>query len=86
MAAFMRFLIDLGIPLPEPLPCTADFVLNFNLKLQFQKPEMSPDAIQNIVKDAQGLAYQLDDAGLEYTLRKNLEKLTQKFREDPDEL
>jgi len=29
---FMRFLIDLGIPLPEPLPCTAEFVLAFARK------------------------------------------------------
>ena len=85
-ATFMRFLIDLGIPLPEPLPCTADFVLNFNLKLQFEGPEMSPEAIQNIVKDARALRIELDDAGLEYTLRKNVEKLARKFREDPDDL
>ena len=85
-AAFMRFLIDLGIPLPEPFPCTADFVLNFNLKLQFEGPEMSPEAIQNIVNDAQALHIELDDAGLEYTLRKKVEKLAQKFRDDPDDL
>ena len=85
-ATFMRFLIDLGIPLPEPLPCTADFVLNLTLKLEFQKPEMSPEAIHNIIKDAQDLHIELDYPGLEYSFRKNIETLTHKLREDPDDI
>ena len=80
------FLIDLGIPLPEPLPCTADFVLNLTLKLEFQKPEMSPEAIHNIIKDAQDLHIELDYPGLEYSFRKNIETLTHKLREDPDDI
>lgn len=85
-ASFMRFLIDLGIPLPEPLPCTADFVLNNNLKLEFQQLEMSPDAIQNIVKEARSLHINLDDAGLAYTLARSLEGLTHQFHMDPDDI
>ena len=84
--AFMHFLMDLGTPLPEPLPCTADFVLNFNLKLEFEEPEMSPEAVHNIVKEARTLHIALDDAGLEYTLRKRIKKLAQKVCEDPDDL
>ena len=83
---FMRFLMDLGTPLPEPLPCAADFVLNFNLKLEFEEPELSSESVHNIVKDARALRIELDDAGLEYTLRKRIEKLAQKFREDPEDL
>ena len=62
-ATSIRFLTDLGIPLPEPLPATTDFVLNYNLKLEFQKPELSPDAIRNIVQDAGALHIALDDPG-----------------------
>ena len=85
-ATFMRFLIDLGIPLPEPLPSTADFVLNLNLKLEFQNPEMSAEAIRNLVRDAQYLHINFDYPGLEYALRKNIERLAHKLREDPDDL
>ena len=74
-ATFMRFLIDLGIPLPEPLPCTADFVLNFNLKLEFENPRCPPRPYITSIKDAQDLRIELDYPGLEYTLRKNIEKL-----------
>jgi hypothetical protein len=82
-ATFIRFLADLGIAAPEPLPCTADFVLNYNLKLEFQKPEMPTEVIRDIIKEAQALHIDLDGAGLEYTLRKTIEKLSQKFHEDP---
>ncbi len=85
-APFIRFLADLGIPAPEPLPCTADFVLNHNLKLEFQKPEMSTEIIREIIKEAQTLHIELDGAGLEYTLRKTVEKLIQRLQEDPDNL
>ncbi len=85
-AALMRFLIDLGIPLPEPLPCTADFALNFNLKLEFEENEISPGSVQNIIDDARYLHIKFDDAGLEYALRKKVERLTHQFREDPDNL
>ncbi len=85
-AAFMRFLIDLGIPLPEPFPCLADFVLNSNLKLQFQEPEMSPDAVNNIINDAQTLHMELEYTGLEYTLRKQIENMMKTFSENPDDL
>lgn len=45
---------------------------------------MSPGGIKKIVGDAEALHVQLDYAGLEYTLRKNIETLTNKFHEDPD--
>ncbi len=83
--AFMHFLTDLGAPLPEPLPCTADFVLNLNLKLEFESPEMSVESVRSIIKDAQTLRIALDDAGLEYTLRKRIEMLARQFREAPDD-
>jgi alpha-amylase/alpha-mannosidase (GH57 family) len=84
--AFMHFLMDLRVPLPEPLPCTTDFVLNFNLKLEFEAPEMSVESVHTIVNDAQALRVPLDDAGLEYTLRKRIEELAKKVLEAPDDL
>jgi alpha-amylase/alpha-mannosidase (GH57 family) len=83
--SFMRFLMDLGTPLPEPLPCASDFVLNLNLKLEFEEPELSSESIHNIIKDAKALHIELDDVGLEYTLRKRIEKLAQQFRLAPDD-
>ena len=52
---FMRFLTDLGIPLPEPLPCTAQFVLNYNLRQFFEHGEIDPEDIQNRLTEARAL-------------------------------
>jgi hypothetical protein len=57
---FMRFLTDLGIPLPEPLPCTAEFVVNFNLRQAFKEGELDPEAIQILLEDARALRVELD--------------------------
>ncbi len=80
---FMRFLIDLGIPLPEPLPCTAQFVLNFNLRQAFELEEIDPEAIQTLLVEAQSLKVNLDNVSLEYTLRGTLKRLAAGFRETP---
>ncbi len=80
---FMRFLTDLGIPLPEPLPCTAEFVLNFNLRQAFELEEIDPEAIQTLLVEAQSLKVNLDNVSLEYTLRLTLERLAAGFRETP---
>ncbi len=81
--AFMRFLIDMGIPLPEPLPCTAEFVLNFYLHQAFESGEIDPEAIQTLVVEARALKVNLDGVSLEYTLRLTLERLAAGFREAP---
>ncbi|MEN6438515.1 MAG: DUF3536 domain-containing protein [Syntrophobacter sp.] len=84
--SMMRFLIDLGIPLPKPFPCTAEFVLNLNLQAAFEEPEISSDAIQNFLGEAQALHIEFDAVGLGYTLKQSMERLTRKFRGEPGDL
>jgi alpha-amylase/alpha-mannosidase (GH57 family) len=83
--SLMRFLIDLGIQLPKPFPCTADFVLNFNLREAFEGKEISPEVIHNLLKDAQALHVEFDAVGLGYALKHSLEGLAQKFHDNPDD-
>ncbi|MGA9458283.1 MAG: glycoside hydrolase, partial [Desulfobaccales bacterium] len=84
--AFMRFLTDLGIPLPEPLPCTAEFVLNFYLRQACEHGELDPEAVQTLLVEAQALKVALDGVSLEYTLRLTLEQLAAGVRENPGDL
>ncbi len=81
--AFMRFLTDLGIPLPEPLPCTAEFVLNFYLRQACENGEVDPEAVQTLLVEARALKVTLDGVSLEYTLRLTLERLAAGVRENP---
>ncbi len=82
---FMRFLKDLGIPLPEPLPCTAKFVLNYNLRQAFEHEDLEPETIQILLVEALALQINLDGIDLGYTLRQTLERLAARFRETPDD-
>ncbi len=81
--ALMRFLTELGIPLPNPFPCTAEFVLNLNLLEMFEKPELSPEVVQSALQESRALKVQLDGVSLAYTLKNTLESLAEKFRDDP---
>jgi alpha-amylase/alpha-mannosidase (GH57 family) len=84
--SMMRFLIDLGVPSPKPFPCTSEFVLNFNLQHAFEEPEISPDTVRNILKEAQALHIEFDAVDLGYRLKQSLERLTRKFLDDPGNL
>ncbi len=81
--SLMRFLTDLGIPLPTPFPCTAEFVVNYNLRQAFLGEEISQEAIQGLLEEARALELPLEAVGLEFTLRKTLERLISKFRDHP---
>ncbi len=84
--ALMRFLTDLSIPLVNPLPCTAEFVLNLSLREAFAQPEISPETVHNLLKEARALNIELDVVGLAYALKETLERLAVKFYENPDVL
>jgi alpha-amylase/alpha-mannosidase (GH57 family) len=82
---FMRFLIDLGVPLPEPLPCTAEFVLNYNLSEAFKQESIDPEAIQHLLEESRSLQVKLDGVSLGYTIRQTLERLAARLQETPGE-
>jgi alpha-amylase/alpha-mannosidase (GH57 family) len=82
--SFMRFLTELGIPLPQPFPCNAEFVLNSNLRLAFEQPIIDPEDIQKLLEQASALHVNLDGVSLEYALRQTLERLMAQFKESSE--
>jgi alpha-amylase/alpha-mannosidase (GH57 family) len=84
--ALMRFLIELGIPLPNPFACTAEFVLNLNLLEMLENPELSPEAIQSSLEESRALHVQLDGVVLGYALKNTLKSLAEKFRDTAEDL
>ncbi len=54
---FYAFPDRLGYPFAGTSPLYAEFVLNHNLKLEFQRPEMSPEWHQEIIRGCPDLAY-----------------------------
>jgi alpha-amylase/alpha-mannosidase (GH57 family) len=82
----MCFHMDLGVPLPRPLHATAEIVLNRNLLEAFRAQELDLQLIRSLLEEARVLEVGLEGAGLEYALRKALERLTERFHQDPYDL
>jgi alpha-amylase/alpha-mannosidase (GH57 family) len=82
----MRFLMDLNVPLPRAYQGTAGFVLNLNLRQAFESDDLDPGYINNLLEEARVLHVDLDGPSMEYALRQTLERLAERFRDQPTEL
>jgi alpha-amylase/alpha-mannosidase (GH57 family) len=82
----MRFLMELGVPLPRSFRATAEVVLNLNLRQALQAPEPEFQTIHSLLDEARLLDIPLEGAGLEFSLRKALEGLAEKFQVYPSNL
>ncbi|HEX6201053.1 MAG TPA: DUF3536 domain-containing protein, partial [Thermoanaerobaculia bacterium] len=74
-APLMRYLTDLGHPLPLPLKASAEVVLNLDLRRAFEDPEADLAAVRRWLDDAAAWGIELDEAGLAHALRETLERL-----------
>jgi hypothetical protein len=73
-AALMGFLTDLEVPVPEVLHKTAEFVVNANLRLAFEREDFDLPEAQTAFEDARRWHLNLDTAGLAYGLTSQLDK------------
>jgi hypothetical protein len=84
--AMMIYLRDLGVPLPDPLPCTSQFVLNYNLKQDLARDDIDQEVIRRALDEARALQVDLDSVGLRYIAGNTLARLAQRFREAPGDI
>ena len=82
----MRFLKELGVPLPRSFDATAEVVLNLNLRHALLAPEPDFQAIRSFLNEARLLEVPLEGPGLEFSVRKAVERLAEKFQADPSNL
>jgi hypothetical protein len=82
----MRFLMELGVPLPRSFLATAEIIFNRYLLEAFRAPELDLQLIRSLLEEARLLKVELDGAGLEYALRKAIERLAERFRQHPLDL
>jgi len=81
----MRFLKDSGTPSPRPLHTAGEFVVNSDLHREFSRDELDHEIIENLIEEADLSGLSLDADTLEYTLRANLEHMTERFGDNPEQ-
>lgn len=82
----MRFLTDLGNPLPGAFRSAAEFIINAELRRTLATDTPDIDAVEKLLHDARLWSVQLDCGGLEYIFRGTMEKKMASFVASPDDL
>ena len=82
-APLIRFLNGLDIPVPPALKSAAEIALNNQLEQYLERPDLDPDSIQGLLREAAASKISLDSTTLEYKVRKRLEKDAADFAANP---
>jgi alpha-amylase/alpha-mannosidase (GH57 family) len=85
-APLIRFLNGLDIPVPNALKSAAQFALNSQLEHHLERPDLDPDSIQGLLREAAASKIELDSTTLEFKVRKRLEKDAADFAANPSDL
>ena len=82
-APLLRFLVDLGSPLPRTLREAASLVLHANLRRAFEAEAMDLEAVGAVLDEARKLRLGLDGEVLAYSLQTTLERMAERYAREP---
>jgi hypothetical protein len=86
-ALLMRFLADLGVPLPKAFRTAAELVLNVDLRRAIQEEEeLDLERIRSLLEEATTWQAELDTAGLAYLFKQTIERLADNISGEPASL
>ena len=78
-APLLRFLVSCQIPLPREMRTTAEYAINSLLRSCFASDELDFDRTNNLLEEARIADVKLDTTTLEFTLRRTVERLSDRF-------
>jgi alpha-amylase/alpha-mannosidase (GH57 family) len=81
----MRFLKDIGAPLPLALRTAVDFVLNCDLRRQFETEDTDPARVRGLVEQIQTGSVELQRDALAYAIKANLDRRLERLVSSPDD-
>jgi alpha-amylase/alpha-mannosidase (GH57 family) len=81
----VRFLTDLGNPIPRALHAAAEFIVNTDLRTSMSQDDLVPERIAGLLDDARAGDLHLDGEGLGLLLRQNVESMMERFSGAPNE-
>ena len=79
----MRFLVDVRAPLPRALEVAEGFVINAELREQFESDQPDQERILGLLKAAQASDVELESEDLTYALKGTLDRMLEQFSENP---
>ncbi len=82
-APLIRFVTDLGVPLPRRFRLSMEFTLNSDLLDAFSADNVDLEKSREILAEARRTGVHLDAVTLEFALRQTIERLFQQFVSDP---
>jgi len=85
-APLMRFLRDIGYPLPHAFQTAAELVLTANLRRVFLDETVDPERVRATIDEARFWSIPLDEPGLAYAFEKTLKHASEVFRRDSDDM
>jgi hypothetical protein len=85
-ASLMRFLRDIGYPLPRAFQAAAELVLNANLRRSLADENADPERVRSCIEEARLWDVQLDESGLAYIFEKTLKGVSKAFWRRPEEM
>ncbi len=82
-APLMRFLLDLGTPLPAPFRIAVEVIVNMDLRRALEADDLDVSRVEELLREARTTPVALDSAALEYRFRRRLETLAAAVERDP---
>jgi len=79
----MRFLSELGYPVPKSFQSAAEFILNGGLRKSFSADTLDMERIRSLLEETQTWQVELDTEGLSYLLQNTLERLAARLVDTP---
>jgi alpha-amylase/alpha-mannosidase (GH57 family) len=85
-ASLIHFITRVGAPLPRHLQMAAEFTLNVDLRRSFETDPLDSEQVQNLLRETQTIRVALDVPTLEFSLRRQVERLAKEMRQNSTNL
>jgi alpha-amylase/alpha-mannosidase (GH57 family) len=83
-APMIRFLRESGMPVPKAFQKASELMVNVDLQRAFEEEKLNHRHIKALLEEAVALNAKVESQTLEYTYRKNLEKVAGRCAVDPE--
>jgi len=76
----------LNLPLPKRFQIAAEFTLNADLRGELEAESLDLARVESLLAEARKAGITLDEPTLEFSLRRKIEEVAQRFRQEPGDI